>query len=158
MAPPRLRPIIARSAGLATVLTGFMVVFAETAHAQVPTINIQLTCQAAADVMLSLAVGGGTAPNDVQICLDSENKAREQLIKDWSSYQASDRAGCIQTRVYLPSYVEWITCFEMNKVVREGRKQGRAMKDVTDPDGTVSMPPVGSLGINMSGYGSRYRY
>ena len=30
-----------------------------------------------------------------------------------------DRAGCIQTKVYLPSYIEWLTCFEMNKVVRK---------------------------------------
>ena len=144
---------IARSVGLVAVV---MVVFAETAQAQqVPTINIQNTCQAAAGVMVNL-MGGSTSQNDVQICLETENKARQQLIKDWSTYQASDREGCIQTNVYLPAYTEWLTCFEMNKSVREARQQrGREMIGLTNPDGSVTMPSVRSLGINMRG-GDRY--
>ena len=138
-----------------------MTVFAPTAQAQIPTINIQETCRKAADVMLNLAVGGDgrTGPNDQQICLESENKARDQINKNWSNYQASDREGCIQTRVYLPSYVEWLTCFEMNKVVRDAREQqNRAMKSVTNADGSMTLPPVSSLGINMSGYNGYRRY
>ena len=111
--------------------------------------------------MLNLAVGGDgrTGPNDQQICLESENKARDQINKNWSNYQASDREGCIQTRVYLPSYVEWLTCFEMNKVVRDAREQqNRAMKSVTNADGSMTLPPVSSLGINMSGYNGYRRY
>jgi hypothetical protein len=141
MVPPTL---IARSARFAAVC--LIVVFAETAHAQVPTINIQETCRAAAGVMVSL-MGGSTSQNDVEICVETENKARQQLIKDWSAYQASDRAGCIQTNVYLPSYVEWLTCFEMNKSVREGRREGGVTSELINPDGSVTMPPVSSLGI-----------
>jgi hypothetical protein len=144
MVPPTLN---ARSARLAAIC--FMAaVFPQTAYAQVPTINVQETCQAAAGVMVDL-MGGSTSQNDVQICLETENKARQQLLKDWSTYRASDREGCIQTNVYLPSYTEWLTCFEMNKSVREARQQqGRgAMPGLTNPDGSVTMPPVGSLGI-----------
>jgi hypothetical protein len=83
----------------------------------------------------------------VQICIEAENKARQQLLKDWSTYQASDREGCIQANVYLPSYIEWLTCFEMNKSVREARRQGRAMNQIVNPDGSVTLPPVSSLGI-----------
>ena len=144
MVPPTL---IARSARFAAVC--LIVVFAETAHAQVLTINIQETCRAAAGVMVSL-MGGSTSQNDVEICLESENKARQQLLKDWSTFQASDREGCIQANVYLPSYIEWLTCFEMNKSVREGRQQGRAISGITNRDGSVTLPPVGSLGIMMS--------
>jgi len=150
----------ARWAALPVVLVGFMSAFSGTAQAQIPTINIQETCRAAADVMLNLAVGGEgrTGPNDQQICMEGENKARDQIIKNWSTWEASDREGCIQTRVYLPSYVEWLTCFEMNKVVRDARsQQGRTMKSVTNPDGSMTLPPVSSLGINMSGYGGGYR-
>jgi ElaB/YqjD/DUF883 family membrane-anchored ribosome-binding protein len=143
MVPPTL---IARSARFAAVC--LIVVFAETAHAQVPTINIQETCRAAAGVMVDL-MGGSTSQNDVQICLESEDKARQQLLKDWSTFQASDREGCIQANVYLPSYIEWLTCFEMNKSVREGRKQGRAISGITNRDGSVTLPSVGSLGIMM---------
>jgi hypothetical protein len=138
--------LIARSAWFAAVC--LIVIFAETAHAQVPTINIQETCRAAAGVMVSL-MGGSTSQNDVEICVETENKARQQLIKDWSTYQASDRAGCIQPNVYLPSYVEWLTCFEMNKSVREGRREGGVTSELINRDGSVTMPPVSSLGIMM---------
>ena len=141
MVPPTL---IARSARFAAVC--LIVVFAETAHAQVPNIKIQETCRAAAGVMVSL-MGNSTSQNDVEICVETENKARQQLIKDWSTYQASDRAGCIQPNVYLPSYIEWLTCFEMNKSVREGRREGGVTSELINPDGSVTMPPVGSLGI-----------
>ena len=152
---------ISRCAALALVFAAAMTVFAGAARAQIPTIDIQETCKKAADVMLNLAVGGEqrTGPNDQQICMESENKARDQIIKNWSTFDASDREGCIQTRVYLPSYVEWLTCFEMNKVVREARtQQGRAMKSVTNPDGSMTLPPVSTLGINMSGYGGYRGY
>jgi hypothetical protein len=140
---------------LAALFTCFMSALAEPAHAQVPAINTQEVCRKAAEVMLNLAVGGEKAgPTDQEICLENENKAREQIIKDWSAFQESDREGCIQPRVYLPSYSEWLTCFEMNRIVREARqKQGRAMGSFATGN-AVALPPVSSLGINMGG--SRY--
>jgi hypothetical protein len=129
------------------VIIAFAGLFAEVAQAQVPSINLQETCKAASGVMLAL-MGGSTTANDLQICIDSENKAREQMVKDWGTYDASDRADCIQPRVYLPSYVEWLTCFEMNKVVREARKQrGQEMQALTNRDGSMTLPPVRGLGI-----------
>src|SRR5262249_4032838 len=99
-------------------------------------------------------------------CMDTENKARDQMNKDWGTYPASDRAQCVQTRYYLPSYVEWLTCFEMNKVVLEARQQraqgasggaqaqgalggarGSLGGPLTNPDGSITLPPVRSLGI-----------
>jgi len=106
------------------IFTGALVALlamTQSAWAQIPTIDLQITCKAASGVMLAL-MGGSTSANDLQICIDTENKAREQMVKDWGTYDPSDRAGCIQPHVYLPSYVEWLTCFEMNKVVREARK------------------------------------
>jgi hypothetical protein len=135
----------------ASVLAAPMIVLATIALAQVPTIDIRQTCKAAAGVMYNLSVGGAGATDDVQICLNSENSARDQLDKNWSAFQASDRAGCIQRGVYLPSYVEWLTCFEMNKVVREVKKQGRQMKTIENADGTFSLPPRSSLGILSGG-------
>jgi hypothetical protein len=139
---------------LAALLTWFMSVLGETAHAQVPAINAHEICRKAAEVMLNLALGGeGKAgPTDQEICLENEDKARAQIIKEWSTFQESDREGCIQPRVYLPSYVEWLTCFEMNKIVREARqKQGRAMSGFVTGN-AVTLPPVSSLGINMGGF------
>jgi hypothetical protein len=37
--------------------------------------------------------------------LDSEQKAREQIIKDQATYSSADKRRCMRTSVYLPSYV-----------------------------------------------------
>lgn len=134
----RLRLIVANAA----IITGLAGVFADTARAQVPAVDIKKTCRAAAAAMVSLG-SAGTA-RDEEICLKAENDARERMIKDWSSYQASDRKDCIQPKGYLPSYIEWLTCFEMNKNVRDMRERGQAMPPIlpTGRDGYMTLPRV----------------
>ena len=48
--------------------------------------------------------------------------------------------GCIQTNVYLPTYVEWLTCIEMNKAVREARKSSGT--PTANPNAPVTLPRV----------------
>jgi hypothetical protein len=140
-APSRLR-LIANAAIMAGVIAGLAGVFAGTVRAQVPTVDIKKTCRAAATAMVSLGSPG--SERDEEICLKSENDARERMIKDWSAYEASDRRDCIQPKGYLPSYIEWLTCFEMNKNVREMRQRGQAMPPVlpTGRDGYMTLPKV----------------
>src|SRR6266481_3570298 len=85
---------------------------------EMPTIDIQKTCKAAAGVMVSL-MGGTTTEQDVNACLDSEQKARDQIVKDRATYSSADKALCMRADVYLPSYVEWLTCLEMERDVRK---------------------------------------
>ena len=85
---------------------------------EVPTIDLQKTCQAAAGAMVSL-MGGTTTEQDVNACLDSEQKARDQIVKDGATYASADKKQCMRTDVYLPSYVEWLTCLEMERDVRK---------------------------------------
>jgi hypothetical protein len=92
--------------------------FSVCAKADVPTVDIQKTCEAAAGVMVSL-LGGSTTGQDVKGCLDSEQRAREQIIKDQSTYSSLDKSRCMRANVYLPSYVEWLTCLEMERDVRK---------------------------------------
>jgi hypothetical protein len=113
-----------------------------TAQAQVPSINIVETCWSAAGVMYSLSIASPNSQSDADICLDSETKAQQQLTKDWSSYQSADRQGCIQPGTYLPSYVEWLTCLEMNRYVRDARQQGWSINPVVNPDGSMTLPSV----------------
>ena len=116
-----------------------MLLPSDLARAQsVPTVDIAATCRAASAVTVSLL--GSTGVNDFQVCMDGENKARETIIKDWSSYAASDRVGCIQPNVYLPTYVEWLTCIEMNKAVREARKSSGT--PTVSPNAPVTLPRV----------------
>jgi hypothetical protein len=85
---------------------------------ELPGIDIQKTCKAAAGAMVSL-MGGTTTEQDINACLDSEQKARDQIVKDRATYSAADKRLCMRTDVYLPSYVEWITCLEMERDVRK---------------------------------------
>ena len=91
---------------------------------EVPAIDIQKTCQAAAGVMVSL-MGGTTTDQDINACLDSEQKARDQIVKDRATYASADKVQCMRTDVYLPSYVEWLTCLEMERDVRKMQQEGR---------------------------------
>jgi hypothetical protein len=90
------------------------------ARAQVPTVDIQQTCRIAATAMVQL-MGGSSLEADQNTCLGSEQRARDSIVKDWATFSAADRGLCVQTDIYLPSYVEWLTCLEMN---REARKMG----------------------------------
>src|SRR5256886_16427780 len=91
---------------------------------EVPTIDIKKTCQVAASVMVSL-MGGTTTEQDINACLDSEQKARDQIIKDRATYSSADKVQCMRTGVYLPSYVEWLTCLEMERDVRKMQQEER---------------------------------
>jgi hypothetical protein len=124
-------------AALVTLVTISICGFASTARAQVPTIDIQRTCRYAAQVMVQL-MGGSTASNDLDICVRSEEAARQQLAKDWGTYRAADKTLCVQAQVYLPSYMEWLTCLEMERDVTKTR----GMAVGPDPNAPMTLPVV----------------
>jgi hypothetical protein len=132
-------PAIGRIAGailpLATILFS-----PQLAMAQVPTADVQNTCRFAAAAMVDL-MGGTTVEQGVNGCLDSENVARAQIIKDWNTYSAADRTQCLQTGVYLPSYVEWLTCLEMERDVRRLRAE-RHEAPPPGPNSIMTLPVV----------------
>jgi hypothetical protein len=105
------------------------------ARGNVPTIDIRSTCKTAAGAMVRL-MGSTSMERDIEICLGSEQSARDQLVKDWSSYSGRDRERCVRPGVYLPSYVEWLTCLEME---RDARKMNL---DQTDPGAPITLPIV----------------
>ena len=130
----------AEKAGTAAAFTGYVQKFGSGAHVaearkraatletqgrkEVPFIDIQKTCKAAAGAMVRL-MGGTTNEQDINACLDSEQKARDQIVKDRATYAAADKAQCMRTDVYLPSYVEWLTCLEMERDVRKMEQEER---------------------------------
>ena len=106
---------------LASIFLGSQLVIA--AADGVPTVDIQKTCRAAANVTT-----GASIQTDVDICVSSEQKARETMVKDWSQYAAVDKTRCVQAgpRVYLPSYIEWLTCLEMETAVKKMRQEQKS--------------------------------
>jgi hypothetical protein len=150
----------AQRAGTASAFSAYVQKFASGAHVaearkraaaleaqarkEVPAIDIQKTCKAAAGAMVSL-MGGSTTEQDINACLDSEQKARDQIVKDQGTYAAADKKQCMRTGVYLPSYVEWLTCLEMERDVKKMERQPQGFGT-----GPWTLPKV-SPAINSAG-------
>jgi hypothetical protein len=80
----------------------------------VPKLDVTASCRGAAT---------DAAPGQVDVtmkgCLDSEAKAREQLVQEWQEFTATERVKCVATvRGFEPTYSELITCLEMARDTR----------------------------------------
>jgi hypothetical protein len=90
------------------------------AVAGLPGIDLQRLCHTSEQTMGGLS---GDPMKTFESCMSDEQEAREQLLRDWTTYTSSDKALCMRAADYLPSYVEWITCAEMAKDLRRIRKE-----------------------------------
>jgi hypothetical protein len=84
----------------------------------VPTLNIDASCRAAIKAVVGLS-------QDLNACMSSENNARDQLAKEWSSFLAADRANCLTltTTGTTGTYTELLTCLEMYRDARNLAKE-----------------------------------
>jgi hypothetical protein len=81
-----------------------------------PTYNVEPSCRGGMDVIADPAVS-----QDVRFaqCLRDEAAAQSTLQAQWTQYPAGDRVTCADTaRVGTPSYVELLTCLEMERDAR----------------------------------------
>jgi hypothetical protein len=88
----------------------------------VPSWDVTTSCRGAAEAGFVQE----TAVN-LQRCLDSEKRTREQLNKDWSTFPAADRVRCVKTQTFSPTYSKLATCLEMNRDIRNGAKPPEAI-------------------------------
>jgi hypothetical protein len=88
----------------------------------VPTLNVEQVCT-------GIAQQGGVTFHDSAIgqekkdCLDSEQAIRDELAKQWSSFNGDDKVHCTnESRMGgESSYTELLTCLEMARDVRTMR-------------------------------------
>jgi hypothetical protein len=109
---------------------------ASAASNGVPTVDIAITCRTSEKALI--AIFGASYQQTFENCMTSEKAAREQIVKDWQNYPAGGRQRCVNTTGYMPSYIEWLTCLEMEQQVNELRKQAdESLKKVaTTPETT----------------------
>ena len=121
---------------------------ASAASSGVPTVDIAITCRTSEKALI--AIFGGETQQTFGSCMTSENDARAQIVKNWSSFAAGARQRCVNTTGYMPSYVEWLTCLEMEQQVNEMRKKAATNSATTEGRGarTVVRPgtPANSRG------------
>ena len=94
---------------------------ASAASSGVPTVDIAITCRTSEKALV--AIFGAQTQQTFEACMTSENEARSQIVKNWLNFPAGDRQRCANTTGYMPSYVEWLTCLEMEQQVNELRKK-----------------------------------
>jgi len=79
----------------------------------VPNWDMTASCRAAAEV----AFAGQTGVRE-KSCFESENKTREKLVADWSTFPADERTRCIKSvEWFSPTYTELAACLERNIVI-----------------------------------------
>ena len=105
---------------------------AATASDGPPRIDIELTCRTAESEIVKL-FGESTAVT-LDGCLRQENDAHEQILKNWSTYSSIDKSNCVQAKAYMPSYVEWLTCFETRGHLKAIREKEEAAKTPSEQD------------------------
>ena len=82
---------------------------------------------------------------DEQRCVADDNQARDELKKEWSSFNASERRLCERETAMggASSYAELLTCLEMSRETRGGRPVQRAESDDAQDHATTGQagPP-----------------
>ena len=86
----------------------------------VPHIDVARECRS--------EVGDQTAQKR---CIEDDNQARDQLRKEWSTFNGSERQLCGKEAAMggASSYAELLTCLEMSRDTRTGQRTQRAGED-----------------------------
>jgi len=104
----------------------------------VPHLNVNPSCKGAAEA-------GYIARTEdrLKTCLESEQRTRDDLVKNWSTFPAADRSWCLASiKEFEPTYTELATCLEMKRDVK---------KTETEPEPSL-MPTTGGYGAAEQGH------
>jgi hypothetical protein len=90
----------------------------------VPQFDVGPTCHGVAQQGGLDLQPNQTVKQDYQGCMQSEMAVRDQLVSQWSTFNASDKANCVSgsSAGGLPSYSGLLTCLQM---ARDARKLGQ---------------------------------
>jgi len=115
---------------------------ASAASNGVPTADIATTCRTSIKALI--AIFGTETQQNFESCMNSEKDAHQQIVKNWQNFPAGARRRCVNTTGYMPSYVEWLTCLEMEQQVNETRKKAATNPPTTDGRGDSALVPPGT--------------
>ncbi len=105
---------------------------------QVPVLDVQKSCRQAQDY------GVSDAQRTFRNCMLDEKEAKQQLVQKWSQFKLSDRRSCIPDAP-APSYVEMLTCLEMNQKTLLPYSEGGAAPlpyGTVPHDSPLARPPL----------------
>jgi hypothetical protein len=106
-----------------------IVLFLMALAGSLPTADIPGICQSARD---------GASPERkvaaYQACVHAEQTARDQLQRRWSQFSASARSICERSEAFSLSYVEMLTCLELQTDGNIGKSQKPAASGSPPPN------------------------
>jgi hypothetical protein len=104
----------------AAVLALLLAQTALAVAAQPPVLDVKATCRRAQPI----SIGDVSA---YQSCMNDELAAQQELIKKWSTFKPGPQGICTQSTKNggAPSYVELITCLELDKQAAEAVIENR---------------------------------
>jgi len=103
--------------------------------ADVPTLNVERMCREA-------AAADPTFGYTPKRCIESEHAARDELVRKWKEFPATDQQQCttLATLAGSASYVQLISCLESKRHVRDAR--AKAKVDTKPSDLSNQKPPT----------------
>ena len=87
----------------------------------VPKIDIQKQCLKTQNAIDELT--GQKNPDAFDLCVKTEQSAREKLVERWPTIPTLDKTNCIHPTDWSPSYFEWLGCLDTRVYARDLRKQ-----------------------------------
>jgi hypothetical protein len=120
---------------------------------KVPDLNFEPICREAAGESLGIE-------DKFDFCIRDESRARDELAKQWSEFESADRMSCIRlsTMDRAASYVEVLTCLEMDQAVKKLHQRATAATAAADATGALGQapkyapdkinPPIRSAGLS----------
>ena len=108
-----------------------------------PNIDLQARCRATQNATDALT--GVKNPNAFDLCLNSENSAREKLLARWATTSALDKATCVHPSDYSPSYFEWLGCLDTRVYVQKMRMDHTEAMATSGQCPTVKWQSDGSI-------------
>ncbi|HLH12509.1 MAG TPA: hypothetical protein VKV77_11615 [Methylovirgula sp.] len=125
------------------ILTAPIFCFAPAHADQVPDLDVAKSCRQAQNY------GATDDPQQTfKNCMLDEKEAKDQLVKKWSGFKASDRRSCAP-QLPSQSYVEMLTCLEMyqqNLMPYSAAPGGAAPPSYNVPHGSPPPRPAPSAG------------
>jgi hypothetical protein len=103
----------------AKIATLILSVAAAAEGDSVPTFNVEPHCRAVA--------AEATPVGDSAVCMQDEQKARAQLVQEWTQFTRADKDHCLPLALMAPepTYSGLLTCLEVERDARRLREKQR---------------------------------
>jgi hypothetical protein len=119
------------------------VLFLVALAASIPTSNLDSICQSA-----KVGALPEDQPKAFQACIQDEQTAKDQLRQKWGQFSTTARETCAETPGVAFSYVELLTCLEMQKGsdFGAGKSQQPSITTAPSPSTGTNAPDAAGSG------------